>query len=984
MNKVRDDEDDGVIMSLSDFKLICKKTKKKILIGAAICAVIGSFYALTRPILYSTEASFREKAKTDSGSRTITSVILGSSNQESAAITTIKSRKIMEPVVKKLGQQGVITLRDRTPGLFKKVVNNLSLIKKNLKVEYAYFRGWTIPALKDVEPTLYLADIVYDGELMKPLEIEFTSDATFKVVDPDEGELGLGSLGVPFVGADFRFVLNANEEGSYSGQVYDAAIFPLSKMAEGLAGSVKVTNDFSDKSFLRLTLQHSNRQGVSKILNTVMESYREYMIQEHHRVVADQIAYLKQRQEEMDQNLVKLMEEHAEHISTTGGNLELLTQTQQGFRKRLLTIDLEMKHLQKALEEGSCFYERYSSEADPVVIHNTMGEIRRYKQQSDSIDILLRNNKVYDKKAQKEAFEQHLVDLQNVRLCNAEAKKMLASLESDKLPPPSQVLFEAPQYMVKTWYEKLADSDKNLKMSTSDQKPSMLEEKRNCQNGFTSYLANLVHLLEVHEKTIQDRLVHQQKPQLEFQGIDLDTSNSLYLTYSKELHQIEAEIAQNEFIIEQIQNPNFEISSLTTVLTDAVSRDLIGKASSVALTIKDESNRTQRELERLRQELDLHRGFLRMHLQQIIQLAHLREELLRSKIGAIQNVTLELIQQKVSILEKHLADYTASRINNLKHEQEVILQQQQELNRDLDKIPQQWATEKLVDLHLQSIKSMLQEISSMIESKNIADNLEVSLSAPVDPALPPLLPNPPRLLAYTMLGAFAGGFMALFFAVMQSVVQGVPVSADNLRFSGKHVAGKLSKIGNTSSEGIPDTDLETLRRLSAYLCPPEAFDGIAVMQPRTMLLLIGSGLDYSEDLAELMSKRGLRVLVMPISFDAQPEKADLPGLLQYLEGQADQPKIIKGKWFDRIVMGGVSRYSNELVESKAFKLLINKLSVQYDWIIAVSKASPVGAEAESLLSAFDCAAICVSDEKLHDLKPCFKLSDSGKKITFVL
>ena len=125
---------------------------------------------------------------------------------------------------------------------------------------------------------------------------------------------------------------------------------------------------------------------------------------------------------------------------------------------------------------------------------------------------------------------------------------------------------------------------------------------------------------------------------------------------------------------------------------------------------------------------------------------------------------------------------------------------------------------------------------------------------------------------------------------------------------------------------------------------------------------------------------------MPLSFEHSASPEMLPGLLQYLEGNASAPKIVNLGVYDSLDSGGISPFGVELLESKTFKQLLEQLLERYDWVFATSKVSPTGAEAESLLRNFDRTAISLSDETLPQLEGIFTIAhaNSAKKMTFIL
>src|SRR5262249_41673901 len=148
------------------------------------------------------------------------------------------------------------------------------------------------------------------------------------------------------------------------------------------------------------------------------------------------------------------------------------------------------------------------------------------------------------------------------------------------------------------------------------------------------------------------------------------------------------------------------------------------------------------------------------HVEQMLKLLKLREELFKEKLFSIQNMQLELIHQKISVLQKHLNAYISSRISNLKQEKSSIELQQQALKQEMGKLPNKWASEQLVELHLEMTQKLIEEIAKLVESKNISTNLDVTQSAPLDKSLSPIHPQSPNLLIFALLGCIGGCALA--------------------------------------------------------------------------------------------------------------------------------------------------------------------------------------------------------------------------------
>ncbi len=244
----------------------------------------------------------------------------------------------------------------------------------------------------------------------------------------------------------------------------------------------------------------------------------------------------------------------------------------------------------------------------------------------------------------------------------------------------------------------------------------------------------------------------------EFAGMDLDTSKQLHINYSRDLSEVQASIKQHDHIIQQIQDPHFEVCSVGTLLQDPISTERMAKASNLLLALKDENNRTQKEQSRIRQDLDLEKSFLTLHLNQMIQLLVLKESLLTEKILALQNATYNLTQQQIQILKKNLNDYLSSRMESLKEEKELLNNYLKQLNAKISAIREKLISELLIDQHIELTQQMVEELTKLVESKNISSNLELIQSAPVDSAVPPIHPKFPHLILKSLLACFVGLF----------------------------------------------------------------------------------------------------------------------------------------------------------------------------------------------------------------------------------
>jgi len=863
-----------ILLSFADVRAVCRKSKKKIFLGAILGALLAGLFALMQPVQYTSKGTFLEKSKGDAqmSMDSIAAGLLRGESKERPTKMTIKSRKILEAVVQKLDLQATLQPESQLPPILNKLAAAFKDIPKNLETEYALITLRQEPSLEDPQPDITAKSISYTGEIPLSYSLEFITNDDYVIKEPHTGsEIGKGRLEKPFNNALFSLTVHKASSNTLKGQKYQLNLYPLSDLALKLGNKLHISSEFESKSFLELTIKYPSRNGAPLILNAIMDEYRNHLLAEHHKLLAVQVDYLHLRELEIDRQTAKLIEEQAWNLSAPVHNLELLVSTQQALNKKLLSNELKLKQLQSENHEHNWLY---SIDDDTKHLHSLqqkISELQADRQESDAI---------------------------------------VAAL--DRLPPQKQ-------------FAKAEGNTQPLSKS--------------------------------------------------FEGIDLETARNLYAAYSQELHEIEGQTAQYQMIASEVQQPAFELSSLSAILKDTISQGIITKANEITNALKEQHNRTSKEIERLEKDLALQKNFLATHLEQTNERLNIKYELLKNQTYSIQQAMVELLKQKIQIGEKHLSDFHSASIEGLKQEEQIIKRQQKELQLELTKMPQQLVSEKLIELHLEANGIILQQIGNLIETKNIADILDTTLSAPFDRALPPIHPNSPHLLLFTLFGALLGSFAAFCGVLTRSVITGITASKENLSASGQHVSGELfSRLDMTAA-----ANLDTLRRLTSYLCSNSR-------EPNTLLLLIGNGTDYSHRLAELLSKRNEKVLIISTSFDTKTDPEELPGLLQYLEGSPINPKILHMQGFDRLAAGGITAYGSELLKSAPFNKLLNQLQKQYDWILLTSKALPYGAEAAGLLADFDLIAVTISNEKLQDLQSLYfeASGNETKKITYLI
>lgn len=951
----------SLVLSLSDVRDFCRRAKKQIVLTSLFFAFLGTLFALTRPVHYRVDGTFREKSsKSGQISNTLIAMIPGIQQTfENEAVASLQSRTLIDPLIKKLHLQAIVCPEEERDSYLKRIKNNGQLEISSLVGDY------NRPILTPCESLLHLTSLSYEKEDSTALKILFFSDKEYEVFHRSGGKsIGKGALNEPFTTDTFSFTLASSASTSLKGKGYQLQLISMEMAMDAFKKKLKIQSDNEDKHLIQIQYLCSDRKQGCHALNELMYGYQDYLKKKNDRQASLQVEYLEKKRTEASRQLENVMGKYAASLSQdltsfgfadSGKEMEFLGQSQQQFKQRLISNELEIKRLQN-VQTGQCvYYDQYTSHSgDPQIINKVLEETRSLKQQQDSLYLAIKKSPFFDVREFQSAFDQQMEDLQQIQRYLQELDALLSAYAKGETPDLTLDLFNDPRYLIQTWHNKTEKGTESEK------------------SHYYFYLHNLKRLFRVHEKIIQERMTHQQNPSLEFQGIELSTAKELYILYSKKLNDLEASIRQNTFLMEQMQDPHFEISSLSTILTDSVSLQMIARASELVLNLKDEDNRSAKEQERLKEELQLQRAFLLSHLQQTNQLIHLNQQLVQEKIYALQNVQLELIHQHISVAERNLNDYIVTRLENLRQERALIEEHMAQIQKEMSSLPQRWVSEKIIQQNVAINEFIVEQVAEMVESKNIQHKLEVIQSEPMDLAFSPINPLPPRVTLYALLGLFFGGLASFGFLLSRSLSHGLAASPSNLKLMQQNVAGTLSSRYSPLSSFTDEKDWDTLRRLQSY-----------TFSFSSLLLAEGTSVNYAPDLALLWKKQNISVVIVYLPFSGDTTTNPV-GLLAYLEGKTAIPEIISTDYGDVIEGGGSSLFAAERVQTKAFEKLLQDLEKKYERVLVVSQAPIETAEVQNLCSLFPCVLVSLKEETLPQIEEYTKLAtDPKKRVAFI-
>jgi len=963
-----------LLISVADIISLLKKNRLKVLLSMILFSGIILLYTMSFPVVYVAEAKFRQNGKSDSGMNNPLEELFGtkSESREGKILSTLKSRSFMTKLIKKVDIQGVIRERGKKQSL-------LSAIMDNLRVQYAHLRRRDRVRVYKARPLLSISEVRFEEELTRSFEVEFLDDRRY-IVKEDREEIGRGTLGAPFSYQGFVFTLTDNLPDPKAGKIFDVTLFAMNAYADKLGEAIDVRPSEEDESVLVLKAGHPDRDYAEKFLRSVLELYHAHLNEENDRYAKLQLAYLEKRKNEMFESQREAMTHHAENLAkdlSQSGLLSFDKELEFLFRNRLKCMekinqfDLQTEKLNAILamqdenQNDLFLFEELSP------IQGTLSKLAELKMQRDALTFSLAQTRKDSDQASKREMNKQFTDLEEIGESIFEIEEIIRCINEEKPLAPSGKIINNQYLLVREWINKLnAGKHQWEAIEAYDLREQKKREWEKQKNTCLSYLLNLQRLYEMHQKIIQKRLSHHLNEKVEFQGIELDSAHQIHTGLLKQLNELGSTIQENEFTLKQIDDPNFEICTLSTTLKDPISQQIIKKSVDLAVLIRDEEHHSNKEKERTQIALNTQKRFLKAHLYQTAELHRLQIEQLKKKILSLQAVILDLIHERISLYEKQVKDFVVGQINNIEQQRSLTRRFMNDINKTMSSLPEKWISEELMRQNVNMNKAITEELTRMSEKKNISHNLEIIRSSTVDAAYAPIVPKSPRLLIFGIIGAILGGVFSTSYFILNAVIKGVDATAENLALSGGYVSGYLSSELN--SDKIDEKDLSTLRRQASFMekAAQEREKG------KTLSLILGSTVDYSRELARLLQKKQQRPLIVHATFDRPGPNAARPGLLSYFEGAAEEPVIYTDRGIDTLFPGGVSRYGVELICSPKFQELKQRLEKRYDWILLVSRASPLSSEAEALIAHSDLVTPSITDEKLYRLNPYLEAKSS--------
>jgi uncharacterized protein involved in exopolysaccharide biosynthesis len=875
---------DDIYITGDDLRRIYQKRKKKIWRFAIFGAILTLVYLLFSPTLYQATATFKQSSSRSESSGDLKKLVrtFSGGGSDVATIPLMLSRAVLSKTVEELGLQASINEQGR-------LAKTLSNCRNNLFAE--------IGRQTEEEESFQFKHVSYAGEKPRSFFLRFSSSQNFELLDKNQEPLAAGKVEEPLVSQEVLLTLAKTPSNLKIGKLYPLSISPLLSVVGNVKKRTVIKPLREDKNILMINFSDADRQRSALFVNTLIGKYEEFLIEENKTVIGSQLKYLDQRQNELNSKLDIDIQDHVAILKQS-----LLKQGFMGIEEEIDSILLPLQTYQSRLNE---------------IEIETAGLLQRVSQPDSALTTHPSPPKLVKQFGQ--SLAQQITD----------ASLLLNKLEKDE-PLTSDPISSAIGPLVT-----------EVEISRSKQQTDYIEKK----HRLASHLHTFLQHLALRQKNLQESSTYIDQLESDFNGMTLEASKGLFQQYCQQLDDLHAQLKQVIFFRDHLNEPNFEISTLSNILNDSVTQQLVQKSSEISGQLCDLINRSGREHERLKETLSIQKRFLESHLTQTLELGKIRIQLIKEKISSLYGVMKDLLQKEKSVLE--------NKIEELKH--------------SMQELPELWHLDKRLKFKAELTKGMMEGLTHIAESKNLSRHLYQVESKPLDPALTPFTPQSPHLLIKCFGGAFALAALFYFYSLIHALIKGMPASLSTLRLMGGHTSGTFSSHSHLLLNKLPDQDLETLRAMASFLL--ERKNDQAVIG-----LLSKRGSNFCFNLAHLLSLHHQKGLIIDCNFDRIVAPQDQPGLWQYLNHTAGDLPIRHEKHYDLLTSGGTTRHGVELLASPVFSKVLAECKSRYDFIFLLRQTSLSSQDAAQILQLSNLAIITADEESQDVLKPYLQWS----------
>lgn len=927
-------KEDEFFLSFSDIKGIMKKKAMVIIAVGFLCAVVGFIYTATRPVVYEAKALFREKGSSSSVAASGLAAFFGKGGDDASPECIMLSRRVTEDVIKQL-KLNVIVDHGEDKSL-------VMCLKKNLYLEWAhlsrrYFpphekKGMAATFFEEKAPSLsctlhaFAGDAFYRELVVKPLK-----DERFQLIDNEsQQDLGTYKLREKISLDNCSFTI----EGPL---VAEANILLLStlKVADALDGKIVIKRDKLQPKFMNISLIHKDPQMAAAIVNQLIASYKSFLNEEHTQLVLGQLSYLQERQGQLVGQFEGLMSEHANYMQSVirqhgfagldrkSGALE---KQYDQYKLRLLQIEAERSMLDS--HEGVEFL------AQNAIGQKLFMEKQGLVQDKELLQLALKEQQAGQESALEESWANYSAELEEI----AHEQAMIGELKSR---------LDKPVELAEYW-----ESIKNLQFTQKFGVRPFFDENRVTEwlAHLNKYLDNLSEHLLMRQKLMTERLFYKKHPTTLFQGMDLQSAKKIQSVLIDSIQMCDSRRHKLNLAHERLLDKQTDLASLGSALeADPLVADHLKEATEINCRLQDSYNNSTKDITRLKSRLDVTRAFLQMHVKETSAVVNLQKKIHEEELVQLKIATLELLNQKIAVLEQQLWSLQRSQNKKLGRESEIIQREIEKTNMRASVLPLQWMRQEKLEMFKTMNVNIIGELVKAIETKNISQHLEKMESSAIDMARAPLMPKKPRLMLFSALGLVLGLIGAAVVSIIRELLAGLPVTEENLRLLGGTVFGKLAG---------DERDMRALRSAIALLKQRPC--------DKRVIIVAGSFSESFDAMAHLLAIQGERVLLIDTTWFNEKEQELSSDFELYIRGERFMrpTPIAMDAGYDRLTTGRYSSFAAELTNSMRWEELVASFESIYDRVLIVMPLPYT-----HLLAMSGVQLRVVKEARLSELKP---------------
>lgn len=309
--------------------------------------VLGGFIllvALFSPLKYTYEVKIKvpdNKIGSEGGLKDMIP-LFGQSSAAEGAVTLLESHILLRQVIEKMGLQ----VRCHSDSFFKRLF---------ISCQQSLLFGIHKESFFDRD-LFSFRDVAFSGERPLDLLLRCLPDGSYELLENPSKVLGRALLGESLNFSLGHLVLEGLPRNIEFGKLYSCRLNPLSQEISYWKGRAQIKMAKFDKTILDFRMIDKDRHRGKRFLDLLLVGYQEWKQQDQNRIYDQQLAYLRQKTEEITESFRAELVQHRKYLQeslarygTLGytEEIESLMQSKHGYKAQLLEIALDLKRVEE-------------------------------------------------------------------------------------------------------------------------------------------------------------------------------------------------------------------------------------------------------------------------------------------------------------------------------------------------------------------------------------------------------------------------------------------------------------------------------------------------------------------------------------------------------------------------------------------------------------------------------------------------------------